>query len=237
MTPITPNTHRPLTLDEVQRLLTASRGHPDEALLITALATGLRRGELLALQWQDGDLDQGTLAVRRTVRLLHSNEERDAEPKTGYRDIVLPEFLVGVLRKHRLRQDELKQAAGPAWQERDLVFPNPSGGSRRPDQLWRMMQQMARRAHLPQVGFHALRQTTLSLLLLELRVPLPVAWAMLGVRRGAAPFASLSPVSLAPYREAAAKLDALFRALLPSSAFEKADDVALAEEDAQRHTP
>src|SRR5947209_1236880 len=44
---------KPLTMEQTQQLLAAARGHPQEALFILALATGMRRGELLALKWQD----------------------------------------------------------------------------------------------------------------------------------------------------------------------------------------
>src|SRR5260370_6234297 len=55
---------RPLSLQQIHQLLAVARGHRQEALFILALATGMRRGELLALKWQDLDLEQGTLQVR-----------------------------------------------------------------------------------------------------------------------------------------------------------------------------
>lgn len=213
MTPTILKNLRPLTLDEVQRLLAAARGHPDEALLIVALATGLRRGELLAVQWQDVDPDQGTLAVRRTLRLISRNEDTHEEPKTGHRDIVLPGLLIVVLQQHRTRQDDARQAAGTAWQERALVFPAPSGTYRRPDDLSQSVQEIARAADIPLVSFHALRQTTASILI-SLGVPVQVIQDILGMRRATLPL-TLSASSFALHREAAAKLDALFRTLVP----------------------
>ena len=59
---------KPLTLEQTQQLLTAARGHPQEALFILALATGMRRGELLALKWQDINFTKGVLQVRRESR-------------------------------------------------------------------------------------------------------------------------------------------------------------------------
>ena len=193
----------------MKRLLAAARGHPDEALLIVALGTGLRRSELLALRWQDSDLTQGTLAVRRTVDI----EGHEAAPKTagGRREIVLPGLLIEVLQQQRTHQDEAKQAAGAAWQERELVFASPSGGFRDPAHLRRFLHEIAERAGMGSVGFHALRQTT-TFLLLSLGVPTQVVLDMLGLRRTTQPFSFLSPVSLALHREAMAKLDALLRA-------------------------
>jgi integrase len=57
----------PLTQDEARRFLDTVRGDRLEALYVVALHTGLRQGELLALRWEDLDLEARTLQVRRTV--------------------------------------------------------------------------------------------------------------------------------------------------------------------------
>src|SRR5947209_5887662 len=56
-----------LTVEQAQALLEAARGSRLDALLLVALTTGLRRGELLALRWSDTDLERGVLPVRRTL--------------------------------------------------------------------------------------------------------------------------------------------------------------------------
>src|SRR5688500_19176564 len=58
---------RPLTRDEARRFLEVVRGDRLEALYVVALHTGLRQGELLALRWEDVDIEQKTLTVRRTI--------------------------------------------------------------------------------------------------------------------------------------------------------------------------
>ncbi len=209
-----PQNLRPLALDEVKRLLAAARGHPDEALMIVALATGLRRGELLAVRWQDIDVARGTLTVRHTLHLMSRDEVDEAELKTGRREIALSGIVSEVLQEHRQSLDEAKQAAGAAWQEHDLVFPRPSGGYRRPDQLSQDVRELARRADIPPLSFHALRWTTTSLLL-SLGVPPQVVQEMLEIARGILPLARLSSTTLALHHEAVANLDDLFRTLVP----------------------
>ena len=58
----------PLTQDEVRVLLAGIHGDPLEALYVTALGTGMRQGKLLALRWQDVNLDRGELSVRHTLQ-------------------------------------------------------------------------------------------------------------------------------------------------------------------------
>ena len=57
---------RPLSEDEVRRFLEAARGNAFETLYVLAITTGLRRGELLGLRWDDADLEKGTLRVGRS---------------------------------------------------------------------------------------------------------------------------------------------------------------------------
>src|SRR5918997_978168 len=57
----------PLSAEEARRLLEAAHGDRFEALYVLALHTGMRQGELLALKWQDVDLENATLSVRRTI--------------------------------------------------------------------------------------------------------------------------------------------------------------------------
>ena len=71
----------PLNREEACRLLEAARGDRLEALYVLALSTGMRQGELLALKWDDVDLECGVLRVRRT--LTHKDKAFVlGEPKT-----------------------------------------------------------------------------------------------------------------------------------------------------------
>jgi integrase len=61
---------QPLTPDQARRLVEAARGHRLEAVLVLAITTGMRRGELLALRWQDIDFVNKNVQIRRTVDFL-----------------------------------------------------------------------------------------------------------------------------------------------------------------------
>ena len=87
--------------------------------------TGLRRGELLGLRWQDVDLDAGTLSVRQTVQISRTAGIQFEEPKTekSRRQVTLPVVLVEALRRHRVAQAKERLVAGPDYQDHGLVFP------------------------------------------------------------------------------------------------------------------
>ena len=96
---------KPLTLEQIYKLLEAAKGHPLEALFLLAVTTGMRRGELFGLKWQDIDLAKGELHVRRAlVRMPTGQGYKEAEPKTqnSRRSIVLTTRAVEALEAHRL---------------------------------------------------------------------------------------------------------------------------------------
>ncbi len=130
---------QPLNLEQVQQLLAAARGHPQEALFILALTTGMRRGELLGLKWQDINVEAGTLQIRRILSRipgkLPGKGYVEAEPKTekSRRSISLTPFALEALKQHRVRQLEAKLNAGSQWQEHDYVFCTSIGTHLNPD--------------------------------------------------------------------------------------------------------
>jgi integrase len=91
-----------LTPEQVKILLDAARGRPCFPLVVLALATGCRQGELLALMWEDLDLANGTLTVRRSLAQTDKGFVVK-EPKTAAsrRTITLPDLAVAVLTEHK----------------------------------------------------------------------------------------------------------------------------------------
>jgi integrase len=86
---------KPLHPEQVRQLLEAAKGHPQEALFILALATGMRRGELLGLKWQDINFERSVLQVQRAlIRMPTGLGYKETEPKTrkSRRSIVLTAF-------------------------------------------------------------------------------------------------------------------------------------------------
>jgi integrase len=158
-----------LTVEEARALLAAAAGTRFEVLFVLALKTGMRRGELLALRWEDVDLDKGVLQVRGTLRRTREGL-RIGTPKTAAarRKVVLSPSSVAALGRHRARQQQERQAAGDLWQDFGLVFPNTLGRPMEPRCLLSdVYRPLLERAGLPPITFHTLRHTAATLLLAE----------------------------------------------------------------------
>ncbi len=119
------------------------------------LATGLRRGELLGLKWEDIDLEQGSLRIRRQVARINGEiVEAPLKTKNSYRTLPLAEGTVAVLKEQR------RKAGNSPW-----VFPSPTGGPMSPDSVLHMLHRVLDRAGLPHIRFHDLRHTFATLAL------------------------------------------------------------------------
>ena len=118
-----------LTAEQITDVLAKLEDHAIYPIVALALATGMRRGELLALRWEDVDLHDKTLRVERSLE-ESSSGLRFKPPKTkhGRRAVPLPPTAIEVLRAHRLRQLELRVALGMGKPEPDaLVFATVAG--------------------------------------------------------------------------------------------------------------
>ena len=162
----------PLTLEQVHKLLAVVEGHEMEALFRLALATGLRRGELMGLKWQDINLDAGVLQVRRILSRVPSKMPGkgyvEAEPKTqkSRRSVVIASFALEALKQHRERQREAEITAGPLWQDHDFVFCTSIGTHLNPTRdMLDQLKVLLKKAGLPDIRFHDLRHSAATLLL------------------------------------------------------------------------
>lgn len=155
-----------LTAAQAQQLIEATREDRLFPLYALMLGTGLRRGEALALRWSDVDLDSADVRVRGTLSRL-STGLTVTEPKTerSRRTVGMPQQCVDVLRVHRRAQATERLAAGPAWQDHDLVFCSEIGTLLDPSNVLHRFQRLARAAGLDGVSLHTLRHSTPSLLI------------------------------------------------------------------------
>jgi integrase len=164
---------QPLDRTEARMLLKAAKGHRLHALWLLLVSTGLRRGEVLALTWDDVDFERGQLRVRRNLQRI-KRELIFGTPKTtrSLRTISLPKRCVAVLKAHRTDQRADRARAGQRWdplasQPAGLVFTTATGRAIDPRSLNRMLTVLCRQANVRRVRVHDLRHTCASLLLAQ----------------------------------------------------------------------
>ena len=157
----------PLTPEQANALLEVARGKRLEAILTVALITGMRRGELLGLRWQDINFEQRSLQVQRSVSRLPGHGFIESEPKTasGRRNITLPPVLIEVLKQHRTHQKETRLKAGSTWVEQDIVFCTRHGGFIDQSYLRQLFESLLKESGLPHIRFHDLRHSAATILL------------------------------------------------------------------------
>lgn len=172
------------SVEEAQRFLEAIRGDRFEALYLLAIMNGMREGELLALTWDALDMERGTLGVRTSHRRMGGRfVVSPPKTKAGKRPLQLSPIVVQALSDHRARQDAecaALEAAGMAWEDASLVFPNKEGRRIAGATFYEVhYQTLLRRAQLPMIRFHDLRHT-FSTFLLSLNINARIVADMLG---------------------------------------------------------
>lgn len=173
-----------LSPEQVGRFIEFTRSHRLAALWLLACTTGMRRGELCGLRWQDVDLDGGWVTIRQQLTDV-GGKRIFQEPKTkaGKRTIPLLPEVVDSLRGWKARQDMERTLAGPDWQETGLVFTGDTGKPLHPNNLVkRDFRGLLEKADLPAIRLHDLRHTVATYLASK-GVPVNVIQLILGHSR------------------------------------------------------
>jgi len=152
---------------DIHLFLEYARSTPYYALFYLALFTGMRRSELLALQWTDVDLATGNISVNRTLHQLRNKEIVISQPKTAKsrRRIELPQSAVEVLKEHRKQQKDLLRALGKTLEDEDFMFLNNKGKHLLPDGVSKAWAKLAKQTGMTGIRLHDARHTHASLML------------------------------------------------------------------------
>jgi integrase len=153
------------TAQELSTFLDATSDHHLFAAWLLAASTGMRRGEVLGLRWQDIDFNNSRLGVRQTV-ITVNYEVLLSTPKTvkGRRSIALDSRTLATLKEHRKRQLEERMSVG-IYHDKGLVFARPDGGPIHPDFFSQSFDRLVAKTKLPRIRLHDLRHTHATLAL------------------------------------------------------------------------
>lgn len=130
---------------ELRTLIDAAASTPYVLPIRIAATSGMRRSEIVRIQWANVDLDSATASIV------------DAKTDTGRRTVHLPASTVAALRRARKEQAERRLLCGEAWQDADLLIDRGDGGPVNPDSLSHAFAEIAENVGLGDVRFHDLR--------------------------------------------------------------------------------
>jgi len=157
---------RILTPEEQDRFTAVLKGHRLEALFKLALATGMRKGEILALTWDCVDFENKTISISKSAMRVRDQKTRKTaivvggpKSKSGYREIPMLPAVVPILEKHAVRQHEEMRAAGVMYNANNLVFCSSIGTYIEPRRVNTTLEKLINEAGLEHINFHALRHT------------------------------------------------------------------------------
>lgn len=155
-----------LDQEEIQILLNESKDHIIYPVIVLALLCGLRRGEILGLQWENIDFYSGTIHLENN--LVRANNKvilKETKTATGRRAVDISTNVVDVLKKIKKQKMHYKQLYGSSYHDNNFVCTWEDGRPFRPDYIPKAFAKILANADLPKIRFHDLRHTHASILL------------------------------------------------------------------------
>ncbi|MFJ7308827.1 tyrosine-type recombinase/integrase [Peribacillus frigoritolerans] len=158
---------QPWTKEQAKQFLKVVEGTSDEAVYVVAIFTGMRKGEILGLKWDDIDLERGKVHVRRSVARIKGSGLilKNVKTKKSKRQISISPYVVNVLKKHYLKQQDWIERLNEEYNDRGMVFCAENGNLKDPNNLLREFNRYVRLAGIRKVRIHDLRHLHATLLL------------------------------------------------------------------------
>lgn len=151
---------------EINTLLETIKDEPLHPLIQTTVMYGLRRSEVLGLQWQSIDFDTNTILIRHTVSMSTKVVEKDkTKNKSSYRSFPLFPEIRELLLQLKEEEQKNREFFGDAYVENDYIFKWANGAMYDPSYISHKFGDLLRKYDLPHIRFHDLRHSCASLLL------------------------------------------------------------------------
>ena len=181
--------------EQLQAFLEEAKRSVVYELYYIELTTGLRRGELLGLKWEDIDMKQGIIRVRRQVSRIDGKiVEAPLKTKNSYRAVTISPKAIEVLKQQKAKTND------------QYVFPSPNGDPISPDSVNNMLKRVLERAGIPKVRFHDHRHA-FATLALQNGVGIKTVSGMLGHFSAGFTLDTYAHVTTAAQKEAAQTME------------------------------
>ncbi|MDE3839358.1 site-specific integrase [Bacillus methanolicus] len=154
------------SIEEVNEFLKYTKHSRYHPVFFLAAYTGMRKGEILALHWDDIDFEKKTITIKKTLYRI-KDQYLLTEPKTlnAIRTIYIDDDIVRVLKKQRVKQNLEKLKYGGVYQDQNLVFAQEDGSFVQPSAVNALFLRFIRQMGIKRIRFHDLRHTHATILL------------------------------------------------------------------------
>lgn len=153
--------------EDVEKLIEALQNEPIkyQAIIMLALDSGCRRGELTGLTWNDIDFKKSTIDINKVTQYVtgYGIFEKTTKSDTSNRIVYITPTTLQILKKHKSEQDKQKLLLGNKWQNSNRVFTTDYGGDMHPDTPSKILEKLIKKYDLKRITFHGLRHTSISL--------------------------------------------------------------------------
>lgn len=158
-----------LSEDETIRMidLLTKEEMPYRTMFTLLIYCGMRRGELLGLEWKDINFDTNVLSINRTSQ--YTNEKGiytdDVKTASSRRSMKLSNEVAELLKEYKVWQDEQRLAIGDKWNDTDRLFTQWNGLPMSLSTPYKWLQDFTKKNNLPKINIHSLRHTNATLLI------------------------------------------------------------------------
>lgn len=155
------------TPEDVEKLLEVIQKESlkDQAIILLALDSGCRRGELTGLTWDDIDFEKCTININKITQYVagYGIFEKETKTDTSNRIIYIAPTTIDILKKYRTEQNEKKLRLGNKWENSKRVFTTEFGRDMHPNTPTKVFDRIIKKYNLKKITFHGLRHTSISL--------------------------------------------------------------------------
>ena len=154
------------TKEEVKLFLNAAKDHRYYLVFYIALNTGMRKGEILGLKWEDIDFKAKRISVNRQVyRTDEGLTLKRVKTKAGERVIPINDVMIQKLQKQKEQQETIAEMLNKEYNKYNLVNINSAGNPISPRNAYRLFKRLTKEIDVEQIRFHDLRHTFSTLFL------------------------------------------------------------------------
>jgi len=153
--------------EDVEKLIIALQNEPIkyQAVILLAIDSGCRRGEITGLTWEDIDFEKGTININKATQYVsgYGTFEKSTKSDTSNRIVYISPTTLDILKKYRTYQNEQRMLLGIQWKNSKRIFTTDFGEDMHPDRPYKILKQIIRKYNLKDITFHGLRHTSISL--------------------------------------------------------------------------